>query len=191
MPTMTKVECDPNHIYRVGGVIKPGFSEMCRAVGFPDNPFWTEAAREEGVALHTWALFMAQGKKPIELPDPRIVRRVNGIRRFLTEHEFILKGGETPIWSPEFGFCCTPDIFGYLDGHAAVVEMKRGAKMKRHRLQTAAQVLALDTNGFAASKRFCLYLKDGGYDLVEHDDDEDFECFKAIVSGYHAREAYK
>ena len=61
MQTMTKVECDPNHIYRADGIVKPGFSEICKSVGFPDNPFWTDAGREEGVALHKWLLFLAKG----------------------------------------------------------------------------------------------------------------------------------
>ena len=189
--TKPKVECDDKHIYRVDGVVKPGFTEMCKAIGFPDNPHWTEAGREEGTALSKWVLFLAKGNKASELPDERISGRVWGIRKFLTEHDLFFSGGETPLYNPALGYCVTPDLWGTLDGKPAVIEAKRGAKMKRHGLQTSAQALALAENGFHAERRFCLYLKNGDYALDEHDDQEDFECWRAIVAGYFAVEAYK
>lgn len=191
MTTMTKptVTLDADHIYRVDGRIVPGYSEICADLGFPKNPYWTDAGREEGTALSQWLLFLAQGKESDAAPDPRIVGRVEGIRKFLREHEFKFVGGETPLYS-RFGFCVTPDIWGVLDGVQSVIEAKRGAVMKRHRLQTAAQAIALAEYDFPAVNRFCLYLKDGGYVLEDHEDEEDFEAWRALVSAYHARGIY-
>lgn len=197
MPTMDKIRLDEEHRYwrEVGGgeVRVPGFTEICKASGFPDNPHWTEEGKAEGIALHKWLLFLAQGGDfdSVYPPHESIAERVEGIRKFLKDHDFEFVGGETKLYHAGLGFCCTPDLHGFLDGTAAVVEMKGGARMKRHRLQTAAQALALAENGFNASRRIGLYLKDGDYTPEEHDDDEDFECWKAIVAGYFAVEAYK
>lgn len=165
-------------------------------MGFPKNPFWTEAGRDEGTALAVWISAIAT--KPttdFENPDIRIVGRVMGFRKFMKELHFTAAGSEEIQYEPELGYCCKPDLWGYINGSLppsprVVVECKRGARMKIHRLQTAAQVLALRANGFDAKERYCLYLKDDGYSFERHDDDEDFENWKALVYAYHAKRGY-
>lgn len=187
------VTCDENHIYRIDGIIKRGYSEILDLAGFPKNPHWTEAGREEGTALSQWLLFLATGGVPESDPDPRIAGRVEGIRKFLSEHRFEFVGGETPLYCPTADICCTPDLWGNLDGVPALIEAKRGAAMKRHRLQTACQFMTLAENDFTPKARFALYLKDGDFSLIPHDDEEDFFCWQAIVDGipgYNARRQY-
>ena len=191
MSTTTKVECNENHVYTVDGRIVPGYSEVCADLGFPKNPFWTEQGRAEGEALSKWLLFLAQGKEPRDPPDERIAGRVEGIKRFFKERRFVFVGGETPLYCQNLNVCCTPDIYGYIEEERVVIEAKRGAKMKRHRLQTACQALALSDNGFEVSRRCCLYLKNGGYTMDEHDDEEDLECWRALVGAYHAKKIYE
>ena len=190
MQTKEKLILDAQHLYWLGKENKPGFSEICANIGFPKNKFWTEDGRAEGQALHQWLLFLAQGNVPAEEPDPRIAGRVRGIQKFFRDHDFEFVGEETPLYCPSMGYCVTPDLWGRLDGVRTVIEAKRGAKMKRYFLQTAAQSMALKENGFDVEARLGLYLKDDGYTPEPHEDDEDFECWAAIVSGYHAKARY-
>ena len=179
------------HIYRVDNIVRPGYSEILDSVGFPKNPFWTEEGKILGTSIHEWLLFLAKGEVADSAPDPRIAGRILGIEKFLREHRFEFVGGEAPLYCQSLGYCVTPDLWGNLDGEPTVIEAKRGAKMIRHKLQTAAQALALDEIGFHAEKRLGLYLQDGSYIPEYHDDEEDFECWKAIVAGYYAKEQYK
>lgn len=182
---------DEKHVYYVDGIVRPGYSEIIRSFGIGQNPFWTEAGREEGTALSKWMLFLLQGNESSEPPDPRIAGRVEGLRKFIQDHHFVLIGGEEPRYHEDLGYCCTPDAWGLLNQRSVVIEAKRGARMACHRLQTAAETLALEANGFEIDQRFALYLKDGDYSLELHDDDEDFECWRALVAAYHAKERYR
>ncbi len=180
-----KVTLDAAHVYRVDGVIKPGFSEIKEAMGIGKNDFYTDSGREEGVALHKWLYFLANGKTTTKKPDPRIEGRVEGIRKFLRESKFRIVGGETPLYNPQLDYCTTPDLWGFLNGRAVVIDAKRGAKERWHGMQTAAQMMALRVNKFAAIGRFGLYLRDGDYRLPEHDDRSDEHEWQVLVGAYH------
>jgi hypothetical protein len=193
---MEAITLDAEHRYWKGKERLPGFSEICADMGFPKNPFWTDAGRDEGTALHQWVEFLALGQQVADAdPDPRIAGRVDGFRKFRRETDFACAGAESIQFEPELRYCCKPDLWGYMPtalpgSPRVVIEVKRGARAKVHKLQTAAQVLALRAGGFDATERYALYLKNGGYALERHDDDEDFECWKALVYAYHAKRRY-
>ena len=200
--TKQHITIDGNHIYRVDGIVKPGFSEILVSMGFEKNPYWTDSGRDEGTALHKWFEFLArQPKKEDEnydseencdenKPDGRIAGKVRGISEFLYDHEFILKDSEKPLYA-KAGYCCTPDAWGELDGVPCLIELKAGSPMKRHCLQTAAQQIALDDNGFKTEARYVLYLREEGYVLKVHEDSEDIDAWMSILWAYHAKEIYK
>lgn len=182
---------DGEHRYFVSGGRVPGFTEIARDLGvIPDNDFYTEAGREEGNALHEWLLFLAQGNEAESEPDPRIAGRVEGVRKFLRESGFRFAGGEEALFEPSLRYCCRPDLWGHIGNWAVVIDAKRGAAQPWHRLQTAAQKLALAANHFKAQKRYGLYLRDGDYRLVEHADAGDEQRWKALVAAYHSKSFY-
>jgi CRISPR/Cas system-associated exonuclease Cas4 (RecB family) len=195
MMTATRaVRLDEDHRYWVGSLNVPGYSEILDSMGFPKNPFWTEAGRAEGEALHQWLLFLAQGNEPASEPDARIAGRVAGIQKFFAEHAFEFVGGESPLYSP-VGYCCTPDLWGRLEGAPVVIEAKRGSKMKRHALQTAAQARALEDSGFTVrlplrplpQRRRTTTLRRSTDDM-----DDDFRLLAVHrFSAYNARGIYK
>ncbi len=188
---MTPITLDAEHRYWRGTERLPGFSEICADMGFPKNPFWTDAGREEGTALHQWVEFLATSPyPPTDAPDPRIAGRVEGFRKFLRDTKFTCAGAERIQFEPDLRYCCKPDLWGCFGTVKAVVEVKRGAKAKVHKLQTAAQALALATE-LPIEARYALYLKDGEYSLEVHDDDEDYECWKSIVYAYHAKRRFQ
>ena len=108
----------------------------------------------------------------------------------MAECSFEFVGGEEPQYCPAPEFMCKPDMFGKINGVNAVVEIKGGTAMDTHKLQTAAQTLALASGGFQAVKRFALYLKDASYSLVPHNDRTDFLYWKSCVEAYHAKRIY-
>ena len=188
--TKQHITIDGNHIYRVDGIVKPGFSEILASMGFEKNPYWTDSGRDEGTALHKWFEFLAKNGENKDEPDPRIAGKVKGISEFLYDHEFILKDSEKPLYA-KAGYCCTPDAWGELDGVPCLIELKAGSPMKRHCLQTAAQQIALDDNGFKTEARYVLYLREEGYVLKVHEDSEDIDAWMSILWAYHAKEIYK
>lgn len=186
------ITIDSEHRYWNDGERVPGFTEICTAVGIiKPSAFYTEAGREEGTAIHSWFLFLAQGQEPSEPPDDRIVGRVEGVRKFLAESRFILEGGESIMYDRDLGYCCTPDLWGQMAGSRCVIDAKRGARMAWHPLQTAAQRIALASNGIHCLNRYSLYLRDGDYRLEHHTDRQDERRWKSIVSGYHCGKVYQ
>ena len=167
-----------------------GFSEICSAMGVtqpnPFRPMEYEARRAEGVSIHKWFIFLASGKKPTSHPDERIAGRVEGIKRFFLDGPLTLIGGETPKYDPATNTACIPDFWCIRGLWSWVIDIKSGAKAKYHPLQTSCQKIALRANGFEAQKRAALYLRDGSYRLIEHDDRDDLPRWVAIAAGFHA-----
>lgn len=191
------VRLDPSdHLYWIpqparGEFRVPGYSEICKDLGITkDNQFWTDEGREEGVALHAWLKFLASGMKPKSEPDPRIAGRVKGIEKFLKDTGFKIAGGEIPVYDPINRFACMPDLYGHIGRTAWIIEAKRGSKMASHKLQTAAQMIALRANGFRAQKRAALYLRDEDFRLDEHTDTMDMARWGIFVSTYYLKRGY-
>ena len=181
-----------SHTYWLGKRRVPGYSEIVKDLGVSgDNPFWTEAGRDEGNAIHLWLGFLAAGKVPSTPPDPRIAGRVEGIRKFIRDTGFKIVGGVTPLYDPISRFACSPDMWGFIGNWSFVIDAKRGTKLATHRLQTAAQTVALRSNGFRAQKRAALYLRDGDYRLDQHSDFVDLARWQVFVSAYHAKREYQ
>ena len=202
---MSELVIDEHHRYRKNLVRVPGYSEICASMRVGkedceecvqnkyhkhDGAFWTEDGRNQGVALHHWLQFLAKGKVATSEPEPEIAGRVNGIRKFFRENDFTFVGGEIPQYEPSLRYACTPDIWGRIGKTTWVIDMKRGAEMKSHALQTAAQKIALAANGFIAVKRGALYLMDDDYRLKEHTDRRDESCWRTISQAYHAKKLY-
>lgn len=187
-----QIRLDADHIYWLGDERIPGFSEIAASY-FPANPFWTESGREEGQHLHQCCALLAEGDLDWGSVDPRVEPRVRGFEKFLRESQFrpAMDLVEKPQFQPTMRYACTPDWPGYLGSWAVTIEGKRGAKSPLHRLQTAAQKLALNAGGFKAQKRYGLYLREYDYRLEEHGDPGDCIRWAALVSGYHAAKHYR
>jgi len=185
------IRIDAKHRYWIPGATKelqvPGFSELCTAMGVTKpNPFHTAEGRDRGISVHKWFHFLASGKVPKALPDERIRGKVEGIKKFLLDTRFMLHAAEEPQYDTENRTACTPDAWGHIGVWPWLIDVKSGGKTKTHALQTACQTLALRANGFQPQKRGALYLKNGGYKLIEHTDRLDLDRWKDIAAGYHA-----
>ena len=190
------VRIDADHRYWIPGPRgeerRPGYSELVKDLGIvKDNPYYTEDGRAEGVALHLWLGHLARGLAFKSEPDPRIAGRVEGIKKFLADTKFKIMGGEVPMYDPINRFACTPDLHGMMGKFLWVIDAKRGAKLPNHKLQTAAQFIALRSNGIRVQKRASLYLREGDYRLEEHTDSMDMARFGIFVSAWHLRKEYQ
>ena len=199
------VTMDDEHRYWKGGIRIAGYSEICASMQVGkedcedcargkrhthDGSFWTEDGRNQGVALHYWLQFLAKGRVAGSEAEPEIAGRVEGIKKFLRDTRFEFVGGEAIQYEASISYACTPDIWGVIGKTKWVIDMKRGAEMKSHALQTAAQKIALAAGGFIAVKRAALYLKDGDYRLIEHTDRRDEQFWRTISQAYHAKKIY-
>ncbi len=187
-----QLRLDPEtHTYYLGERRIPSYSGIVADMGITKpNPFYTDSGREEGIGLHMWLHFLASGRVPMSEPDPRIAGRVEGIRKFLRDTKPVFVGAEEPQYHPS-GYATTPDLWCHIGNWAWIIDAKRGAKLPSHRLQTAAQSLALAHAGFRGQKRGALYLKDGDYRLDEHSDAQDMPRWLCIVAAYHVSQSYK
>lgn len=178
-----KLRLDSKHRYWLGKDRKPGFTEICTAMGvIVPNDFYTESGRLEGNALHEWLQWLAKGK-PERVPHPSIAGRVEGIKKFLRDTGFRIVGGEEPQYDPTTDSCCTPDLWGFIGSEKYVIDAKRGSPLPHHALQTAAQSLAL--HEFRPIRRAGLYLKDHGYRLRAHTDPADFNRWRSTAHAFH------
>ena len=181
-----KLRCDSKHRYYLGRTRKPGFTEICTAVGIIEpNRFYTDQGREEGISLSKWLLFLCQGAVPTRPPHPAIAARVEAIKSFIRDSQFRLVGGEVPQYDPKVDACCTPDIWGFIGTNKYVIDAKRGSPLPFHAVQTAAQAMALE---FAPDHRAALYLgKNGKPKLVHHEDPNDFKVWRKACADYHLK----
>lgn len=185
-----KIRIDSDHRYFMGSITVPGFTEICKDLGIiKENRFYTDEGRDVGTKVHEWCLFLAQGNESETGPDSRIKGRVNGFRKFLNESLFSFSFGEIPQ-NCGTSFACTPDLVGHIGVFSVVIDIKAGAPQKWHRLQLAAQKIALADGGFKAQKAYSLYLRDDSYRLIEHETKEDEYRWKAFVAAYHAKKRY-
>ena len=186
-----RIRLDSEHRYWLGDREVPGFSAICTDLGIiKPSPFYTEAGREEGNALHSWLIFLSMGQEPSEPPDERIAGRVEGIRKFLAESGFKFEGGEEPQYHAGLDFACTPDLWGALGGARCVIDAKRGGPLPWHALQLSAQKIALEDNGIYCHERYGLYLRNGGYRLMSYKDTRDGVRWLSIVAAYKAKKHY-
>lgn len=197
---------EKDHTYWSGKRRAAGYSEICASmhVGVPDCPqcalkvrhehhasFWTEDGREQGKNVHYWLRFLASGKTAMNAPDKEVAGYVKAIKKFLSESKFRYDGGETPLHNPRLDYACTPDLWGRINGIRYVIDAKKGARLKVHALQTAAQKLALAANGYYAYRRASLYLKKNGtYRLYHHNDRDDESRWVRIVTAFHDKKTY-
>lgn len=189
-PTDLMIRLDYEHRYWFGDQRIPGFTEIASSF-FPSNPYWTEGGRDEGTHLHQCCALLAENDLDWASVNPIVLPRVRAFEKFLSESGFVMSGSERPLYVPTPRYACTPDWWGHIGAFSVVIDGKRGAKLKVHSLQTAAQKIALEANGFKTQKRYSLYLKDDGYRLEPHEDYSDLMRWQALVAAYHAKEFYK
>ena len=179
------------HIYRLDGVVIPGFSEIAKAMGISDYSGASieilEAARNFGKQMHL-ATKLWDEKNLGLLPKP-LIPWMETYKKFLKNYsvKIIQKYIEKPICSYRYRFGVTPDRICLVSGELSVLEIKTTTVMPNSvKLQTAAQTLAAEEYyGIRIRKRYGLKLSPGDYKVYPYKDEMDKQVFIAFLSAYN------
>jgi len=153
---------DPiEHVYRSKSGRLPGATDVIKTEGLI-NPDWlTEYARWRGKCVHRGVELLNKNELDWETVDVEIKGYLRSYERFLTVTKFQVVGAEEDCFSQ--AFACLPDIWGVLNGHKTIVELKSGPVPEWAAFQTALQRRALaEDKDFLATKRFGLQLMADG-----------------------------
>lgn len=177
------------HTYRVNGVVKKSVTQILAASGLFDMEFFKESGRDRGRRVHKGCALIDAKQLDWSTVEEEDIPRLQAYERFVLDTGFKASGFEQPLYSKLLDVCCTPDVWGELNGYGSVIERKTGAARELYeRLQTVVQYQALRENfpELKLSKRFALYLSDDGYKLsapmLNHTKDmHDFLAVKRYV----------
>lgn len=189
------------HAYTVDGEAFPSVTEILRELSareyrFVDPNVMADAAWL-GQAVHRVIELDILGTLDEESLDDRLQPYLEKWRQFRAQSGFIPLLSESQVYSRRYRFAGTLDIFGALNGAAALIDAKRCASVPRTAgPQTAGYELALREcqpdvvqsiagRGAARIKRFALHLTPGtrpGWSLVPFTDPNDARVFLSALT---------
>lgn len=181
------------HIYEADGVVVPSVSQVLELAGICDVSkiplHYLERAGAVGTAVHQACEFLDQDDLDLESVAPEIVGYVLGYQRFREATGFtpieIERQGVTDS-EPRFGYCV--DRVGILAGMSVILDIKTASKPHAWwGIQTAGYADALRFEGERAAVHVS---KDGKYKLLAHEDDRDFEAWRAALQVAHWKLAH-
>jgi hypothetical protein len=159
---------------------------MLQATGWIDDRWFTADASERGTAVHRLTLDYDLGaldpRQCLSLYKPWLLGYVTAIAPMAPEFLHLEEG----FMHPTFRFGGRPDRVGFFYGCAGVLEIKTGAYMKSHLIQTALQailvapVLRLPPESLV---RYCAYAKGNGrFKIEEFIDVGDFLEARKVIA---------
>jgi hypothetical protein len=198
------IDLDENHVYRVGGKVKPGVTSLTGFLddlsGIPSKILERKSAI--GKATHAAIEITNQGDEvDLESVHEAVKPYFNAYLKFRSEHEFEVVMNEQKVYCPRYDFCGTAD---------AVLRMKRrhaahweAGQLVNFDWKTVAQMrptTALQTAGYripcadmlneprANMGRAALQLKpDGTYAIKSYTKPNDEIVFLNLVNLYYWR----
>ena len=178
--------------YTDAGLRVPSITQLLERAGVVNDLWFTEESSARGTAVHALTAQFDLGA----LDPADCVSKFRGYLLAYCAATNILKLAdglqiltvEEPAIHPTLGFGGRPDRTIVLQKKHAlhgVLEVKSGAPMKSHPIQTALQSL-LVADGMRlppeSLARFCLYIRDKGkFTLIEHRERRDFDEARRIV----------
>jgi hypothetical protein len=151
-----------------------------------------EHKRQIGVALDALIELDLKDDLLEESIDPALEGYVKAWRLFRREKNFVPIELQRPVYSKTFRFAGTPDAWGSLDGHAALIDWKTTYAMHPAvALQTAAYERAghESTAGWPRNmRRYGVQFKpDGTYNIVPYENKQDWGTFLSLLSVWNWR----
>lgn len=190
---MNKIIFEPEgHIYTTPeGKVIPSVSEILEHFGLSDfsyvNQDVLEAAQKFGNVVHdTTRLF---DMDDLESCDPIIEPYLGWWIKFKEDYKIdkfdII---EVPLYSKIWGFAGTPDRLA----GSMLPDIKTGAKMVSHKVQTAFyQILIEENYKIKIKQRLSVYLKPGKYVASPHKDKTDISIAKSLIQIYNFKKREK
>jgi hypothetical protein len=167
---MADIAFDPvKHEYRIGGVIVPGVTHICRFIRDTGNvPRWTlDAAAERGRKVHEYCELYDYGALPdeIEYDYAPYVRAYIAFLRDYRIKEWLHSEHIMGSWARRYAG--TADRIGYIDGKLCIVDLKTTSALDKRCIMAQLEGyrwLFETESGLAVKRMFPVQLKkDGTY----------------------------
>jgi hypothetical protein len=184
-----------NHVYTVGGVVRPHITGMLQELGIADDLWFTEESSQRGTAVHDLTAAYDLGAL-----DPRTL--VSGYKNYVLAHVAAMQllrpqmlAVEEPEVHPKYLFGGRPDRVAKVHKVLTIIEIKTGVKSRpvrlwgrmvdAHQTQTALQAIlvawryGLEPQMF---QRLAVYEKPTGRAHIEtHRDPVDFVNARRVI----------
>ena len=169
------------HTYTYNGKLVPSVTQIISAAGLSDYSdipaSILKVAADVGTDIHTaCAEFDRGGSMP---KNELLAEYVQGWAKFVRDFSAKWQYVEQFRYNARYGYAGTPDRLGYVNDRWTVIDIKTGAPAKWHRVQTAGYAMFSTSN---IPYRMAVYLKPGGYKIVEHKDKLDEQVFLSALT---------
>lgn len=181
------------HEYRIGGRVVPGVTQLFKDMGLIDDKHFDDYSCNRGTYVHDATVMLDNGSLDEDSLSEPLRPYLAGYKDFLKHIKPKMLFTEQDLYDEVLGFAGKPDRICIINKVASILEIKTGAALKIHRLQTAGyKILARNlVTETAVLNRYILYLSSTGkYKLEQHNDRGDEFAFQAILGAYHAKRAY-
>lgn len=188
------------HVYTLDGVVVPGVTTILKPLSAAEYRFAPtevmERARWRGQAAHRLIELDIKGTLDVDALDEQLLPVFASWRQFRAQSGFTPMLSECQVLSRRHGFAGTLDLFGTMNGEAALIDAKHTASVpKTAGPQTAAyeiglresrpEIVAAAACGPGAGRihRFALHLIPGeGWRLVPFKDPNDARVFLSALT---------
>lgn len=167
----------------------PHVTTIIKQAGLIDTTWMKDRDRDKGSAVHAATHYHDEGELNRETLHPEVELRLVQYERFRRESGAQILSIEERIQNLTYRYCGTLDRRVLINGHEGVLDLKGVTPQAWHALQVAAYAGCFPGH----MKRWCLYLSDDRYKLIEHTDPDDWGTFVAALtlSNWKARKGLK
>ncbi len=166
------------HQYRVDGRLVPSVTSVLNAAGLTNPRFFTQESRERGTAVHSAIHYLVQGDLDESSLCKEVMRYFKAFVMFQNLTHFTTIFSEYTVYSGDFDYIGTLDLYGWLNGRRVIIDVKTGSVPPTVDLQLWAYRRAAEEMGCKVDGVFSLNLrKDSSFRLKEHFDAHAFVMF--------------
>lgn len=182
---MTLEFIESEHKYLLDGVPIPCISDIIAPLGEDREEEFEgryELAADRGITCHA-ILASLLGKEGAEIEYPESYGPyIEGIKKFLSEHEIEPLAIEEPIYSTKLWVAGTPDLVCFFDGKLAIPDYKFVAQIAKTKVkaQLNGYRMIVEETDVEIEALYAVQFMPGGYRLypVAIGDEEFMTCYK-------------
>ena len=183
---------EENHVYRWNDAVVPSVTQILKHGGIIDDRWYTDDARDRGVAVHKAADLHIRNNLDEGSIHPIVRPYFDGLLKFMKDTRFkpMLQFCEVRQFHPIYIYAGTPDFFGILNGRPALIDVKTGDARQSARYQTAAYANFPMLKAYSPDRFDLRLYNDGRYKLNPHPDAQDFNVFLSCLNVARAKGAF-
>jgi CRISPR/Cas system-associated exonuclease Cas4 (RecB family) len=151
------------HEYRYNDMVVPSVSAIIRRFFTPPL---NKNGMELGTYVHDTVRLWLDNNLNVETLSPGLSDYLQQFQAFVAATAFKVEGHDVPFYHPLLKYAGTPDLWGAMNTHRLVIDIKTGDPQKWHQLQVAAYASLLAANGLAPECAALLYLSPSSHRLV-------------------------